>query len=247
MNAFGKSDIGKLRDSNEDFIYINNKNIGQLKNLYVVADGMGGCNAGEVASELSVKSFVDYVSRENKYNEENTDILNILANAICHANKVVFEKSQNDLDCSGMGTTFSACCVLNKKLYCLHIGDSRIYLINNSKIKQVSEDHTYVAELLRAGKIKKEQVKNHPKRNIIMRAVGIAEAIEPDTFIINCEPDDYFLICSDGLNTMLDDEKIFEIINLNLNLKEKVLKLIETANDYGGYDNISVILGKVSL
>lgn len=240
MISFGKSDKGKVRGNNEDYIYLNDNKIGVLPNLYVVSDGMGGHKAGEIASNIAVNSFVNYVI-ENKF-ADNEGILDFLVNAIDYANKVVYKKSQIDLECRGMGATLSACTFVNKKIYSVHVGDSRIYYVGKSEIKQLSIDHTYVNEMVRTGRLTLKQAENHPQKNIITRAIGIDKNIEVDAFVAHYNFDDCFLICSDGLVSMLDDGKIFDIIKNNCTAENKVLKLVESANENGGFDNISVIL-----
>ena len=172
MISFGKSDTGKVRDINEDFIYVNDEKVGSLPNLYIVSDGMGGHKAGEIASSLAVNSFLDYVKNNTFANDD--EILDFLVNAIDYANKMVYEKSISDIKCNGMGATFSVCTFVNNKIYAAHVGDSRIYLINK-QIHQLSIDHTYVNEMVRVGKITQRQAKHHPQKNIITRAVGINE------------------------------------------------------------------------
>ena len=241
MISFGKSDVGRTREINEDFIYVSNEKVGPLPNLYIVSDGMGGHKAGEIASSMAVNFFVDYILN-NSFNDNN-EVLDFIVNAINYANKAVYEKSKLDLECSGMGATFSVCTIINDKIYAAHVGDSRIYLLNDAKIKQISVDHTYVNEMVRMGKITADQAKHHPQKNIITRALGINKNIEVDAFIEPFNLNEYVLICSDGLTSMLDDEEIFDTINDNkYDFGNKVLKCIEDANEKGGYDNISVIL-----
>jgi protein phosphatase len=244
VKVFGESNLGKVRTTNEDFIYLSNEPIGILPNLYVVADGMGGHKAGEVASSLAVNSFIDYISKA-KINSDK-DIMNSMTKAIYHTNDVVFKMSKQHLEYLGMGTTFLACCVFDKNIYCVHIGDSRIYLISDTSIIQKSIDHTYVEELLKLGKIKFSEVKNHPQKNIITRAIGIEKNITPDVFSSSYEHYKYFLLCSDGLVNVLSDKIIFDIIQLEFDVEQKVHKLIEEANNCGGFDNISVILGRIN-
>lgn len=239
MISVGKTDRGKVRDINEDSIYLNDFGVGMLPNLYIISDGMGGHKAGEIASSLAIDSFVNYIT-ENNFESENF-ILDFLVNAMHFANSCVYQKSQADSDCYGMGATFSACTFVNKKAYCVHVGDSRIYLINNSSIKQLSVDHTYVNEMVKTGKLTLLQAKNHPQKNIITRAVGIDKNLEVDAFVCNYDFDDRFLICSDGLSSSLNDNEIFSIVN-NSQFDSAASNFINAANEKGGLDNISVIL-----
>jgi len=245
LHAIGKTDIGRVRSANQDFIYINNKNIGMLPNLYVIADGMGGHKAGEVASKIAVECFVSYINQK-KILDHKENILDILVSAFSYANRAVCVKSRDNFNCAGMGTTLSACCVLDKKLYAIHVGDSRIYLINKF-IKQISCDHSYVNDLVRSGKISLQEARTHPNRNIITRAIGTNDDVLADAFVTELQNENYFLICSDGLNSMLEDQEMLEIINSDLNLENKVMNLIDHANINGGLDNISVILGEINL
>ncbi len=240
MISFGKSDVGLTRYINEDFIYARDEQIGPLPNLYIVSDGMGGHKAGEIASAMAVNSFVEFILNHNADGE----ILDLIVNAINYANKAVYEKSRLDIECRGMGTTFSVCTIIDNKIYAAHVGDSRIYLVNNQRIKQISIDHTYVNEMVRMGKITPEQAKIHPQKNIITRALGINDKIACDAFVEPMSLNDYVLICSDGLTSMLDDKEIFDTINDGggYDLENKVSKCIQIANEKGGYDNISVIL-----
>lgn len=232
MKAFGKSITGKVRELNEDYIFVSD-------DFCVVSDGMGGHNAGEVASSLAVRSFVESFHKDMS---DNAEALECLVNAIGFANsRVNFEARVNSL-CNGMGTTLSACFLSGDKLYSVHVGDSRIYLINSHGIKQLTNDHTYVNEMVRMGRLTHEQAINHPQKNIITKAIGINETIEADAFINTLSEDDLILLCSDGLTTMLNDDEIFKTIMDYELLEEKVEKLIEFANENGGTDNISVIL-----
>ena len=248
MLSFGKTDIGIVREKNEDNIFFSDNKIGDLDNLYIICDGMGGHKAGDVASKMAIESFLWYI-KKNKCDNKNM-ILDFLVSAGNYANKIVYEESKKNLSYNGMGTTLTACCVVDKKIYCLHAGDSRIYIINDFELKQLSCDHSYVNEMIKSGEINLEQAKNHPKRNIITKAVGTEKNIKFDAFVFDLDLNkkNYLLMCSDGLNCVLDDKEIFNLLDINnfdldeTCLKEKVDKLINVANEKGGFDNISVIL-----
>lgn len=252
MLSFGKRDIGKIRETNEDNIFFSDEKIGDLNNLYIICDGMGGHKAGDVASKLAIEGFLDYV-KKNACEDKNM-ILDFFVSAGNYANKIIYDAGRKNFDYEGMGTTLSACCFFDRKIYCLHAGDSRIYKINNSGLRQLSRDHSYINEMLKSGKINSEEAKNHPKKNIITRAVGIEEDIKFDAFVYDFDSDqkNCFLMCSDGLNCVLDDYEIFDLIKINnldlgqekidIWLKEKVSNLINAANRNGAPDNISVIL-----
>lgn len=239
MISIAKTHIGMKRANNEDYIYSNDNPIGALPNIYVVADGMGGYNGGEIASSEAVKSFVEYISLS-----KNNEITDILVEGINKANNHILNiKAQNEELCK-MGTTIDCACVKDNTIYIAHIGDSRVYLIND-EIHRLTTDHSYVMNLVRAGLITLEEAETHPNKNMITRAVGIEENIECDVIISHINPNDYILLCSDGLFGMMNDKKILEIVkNENLSLEEKTNMLIDGANQNGGRDNISVVLVK---
>lgn len=236
--GLGKSDVGKIRTNNEDTIYVNNIGFGRLFNLFVVADGMGGHNAGEVASERAVSAFCVFLQNDS----QSDSILDFLTAALVDANKHVHEEAQKEPNYAGMGTTFSACTFDEKNLYFCHVGDSRIYAINNEKITQLTRDHSLVTEMVEEGKLTREEARVHPQNNVITRAVGSDLNVAVDNGEFPLEGTDYFLLCSDGLTDMINDAEIFEIMQTNCVLSEKIDKLIARAIEAGGDDNISVIV-----
>lgn len=237
MRSFGKSAAGMQRKNNEDSIYTGGEKT-PLNNIFIVADGMGGHNAGEIASQHAIDRFVEYVSKN--YDSEN--ILDVLVEGVINANKAVYDEAKNNESESGMGTTFTCACIENEKLYAVHVGDSRIYILRNSRLCQITNDHSFVMEMVKQGRITLEEARVHPKRNIITRAVGTEDTIDVDTVIKELKDGDIILICSDGLYGMMSDEEIEKIILGNENIEECIEKLIETANENGGKDNISAIL-----
>ncbi|MDR1150223.1 MAG: Stp1/IreP family PP2C-type Ser/Thr phosphatase [Clostridiales bacterium] len=242
IKAYGKSDIGLVREKNEDFIFVSETQIGILENLFIISDGMGGCNAGEIASEYSILFFIEYIKKNRIHKLNDKEILDLLKNALNYANNKVFEASCNNHRLNGMGATFSGTTFFEENFYFVHVGDSRIYFIDSDNIKQISIDHTYVNELLQAGKINKSEAKNHPKKNIITRAVGTKKNIEIDVFKLKSKKNK-ILMCSDGLTNCLNDKEIFNIVDKNKNNINKSLnELIDKSKLNGGYDNISVIL-----
>lgn len=239
MLGFGKSDIGKSRERNEDFYYVSNEPVGCLKNLYIIADGMGGHKAGDVASKFAVESFVEYVNGRSDTNE----ILDVLISGINYSNTVVHGMSENPGDYYNMGSTFIACTVSGDFAYVAHIGDSRVYKLSKGKFSQVTTDHSYVAEMVKAGKITPEEARNHPQRNVITRALGTDSNVISDGLIVPIRYGDMLLMCTDGLTGMLEDNEIESILKReDLNIEEKVNSLINSANEKGGYDNITVVL-----
>lgn len=239
MTGIGKTNKGKVRIQNEDSIFVSNSGIGGLPNVYVVADGMGGHKSGDIASSFSIKYFCEYIN--NNYYEN--EILDLLISGIKYSNENVYKMSLENENYTNMGTTFLTAVVKDERLYIAHVGDSRLYIIHDSTISQITTDHTYVMEMIKAGEITCSQARNHPSRNIITRALGIDNDILVDGLFSNVYQNDIILICSDGLYSMLTDEEILKILSEeNVLLENKLDKLIEAANYNGGYDNISVIL-----
>jgi len=243
MTGVGKSDIGKIRKCNEDSIFVSNSAIGCLENLYVVADGMGGHKSGEVASSSAVKFFREFIENADNRADNKNEILDTLVEGVGYANKKVNEMSKTDDSYTNMGTTFLAASISNGKIYIVHVGDSRLYIVRNKEIRQITTDHTYVMDMVRSGFITKEQAKIHPDRNIITRALGIEENLSIDGIFNKIQYDDIVVMCSDGLYEMVDDEKILSVAeDDSLNLEEKAERMIQCANSLGGKDNVSVVL-----
>lgn len=241
MEAFAKSDIGKARDMNQDYYYISPEN-SELQ-LYILADGMGGYKGGEVASRLATISAKSYIE-SNFVNiiKEKEEILNLIKSSMEYANMVVYEKSKEDEELEGMGTTLEVCLIYNNKAYIGHVGDSRIYRIRKDIIRRLTLDHSYVQKLIKDGTITKEEAINHPKKNMLTKALGCTAYVEADIDVKGFLKDDIILMCSDGLTNMLQEEKIYDIINENY--KTAPANLIELANMNGGYDNITAIVIK---
>lgn len=237
MKAVGISDIGRCRKNNEDAYYLAEEDA-PLQHLYIVADGMGGCNAGEVASNGAIEAFVDYVAEHKEIQE----IPDLLTGAFQAANKSVFDQSNSALEFAEMGTTMVAAVVDHGKVYVAHVGDSRAYLMQKEILHPLTTDHSYVMELVKSGTITKEEAAVHPKRNIITRAVGIKDTVETDMTIVPVEKGDLLLLCTDGLSGMLSDGEMAQMLRQKESVKRKAEKLVETANLRGGYDNISLIL-----
>lgn len=240
MGAVGRCDLGKLRESNEDSIYIS-ENPNTDFEYYIVADGMGGHNGGEIASRAAIKYFNEYIEK-NMQLRSLEDILDVFVEAINYCNKKIFDMAESDISLKGMGTTFTAAAVHKSKLFCVHIGDSRLYIYDKNGLKQITKDHSFVMEMVRLGKITLEEARNHPKKNMITKAVGIEETMPADTIVCSLEEDSIILLCSDGLANMVTDNEIMKILKKKSNLASKADMLVKLANKNGGYDNISVIL-----
>ena len=239
--VFAKSDIGKSREINQDYYYISQDT--DIPRLYILADGMGGYKGGEIASKLatdSVKSYINSNFDENLV--EKDEILKLIESAVEYANMVVYEKSKEVPELEGMGTTLEVCLIYNNKAYIGHVGDSRIYRIRKGVIRKLTKDHSYVQQLVEDKKITREEAKTHPKKNMLTKALGCTPYVEPDIRARNFERDDIFIMCSDGLTNMVDDNNICELIMQDITTAAD--KLIENANASGGYDNITVIIIK---
>lgn len=236
IQSFSVTDIGKKRKLNQDFVYTSNEPVGNLPNVYIVADGMGGHQAGDYASKCTVQTMV----REIKGSFEKSAI-RIFSKAICVANDRIRRKAREDESLLGMGTTVVAATCLGKYLQVANVGDSRLYIIND-EVRQITRDHSLVEEMVRMGGIDREAAKHHPDKNIITRAIGAKDTIEIDFFYEELKSGDIVLLCSDGLTNMLEDEEIGRILKDKGSLEERAEKLVEAANNNGGKDNIAVII-----
>ena len=238
MKTYSITDIGKRRSANQDFVYASDQPVGNLSNMLIVADGLGGHNAGDLASRYTVESMVDYIEKAVEKRP-----IPLLAEAIHHANELVVEKAKSDKALEGMGTTVVAATVQENYLYVANVGDSRLYLIDQ-EIEQITRDHSLVEEMIRVGELQRKDAKSHPDRNIITRAVGVRTPVKIDFFDIKLEPGDVILLCSDGLTNMVEDEDILRIVKKSSSLKEAAQRLVTEANKNGGKDNISVVLAE---
>lgn len=238
MKTFSKTDIGMVREVNQDYVFATEAPIGNLPNLLVVADGMGGHRAGEYASRLAVEVLKEELAASTEDGPEA-----MMRNAITHANERVLEAARQDVKLSGMGTTLVAATVIERTLYFANVGDSRLYLLNDD-IKQLSKDHSLVQEMVRLGGINQEEAKYHPDKNIITRAIGAKDEVEIDFFEYRLKKGDVILMCTDGLSNMVEDEEILHIVKCSRDVVEAVEQLIERAKDNGGNDNIGVIVAQ---
>ena len=236
MKTFSMTDIGMVREVNEDSVFASNEPIGKLPNLFIVADGMGGHNAGDYASQMSVEMVKQALEKTVETEPEA-----MIREAILIANKALLEKAQQDTKLSGMGTTLVVATVIDKTLYFANVGDSRLYMLNKG-IKQLSKDHSLVQEMVRLGGINREEAKHHPDKNIITRAVGAKEKLEIDFFEYRLKKKDLILMCTDGLSNMVEDDEIFRIVKSARDVVEATENLIEKAKDNGGNDNIGIVM-----
>lgn len=211
--------------------------IGNLQNLFIVADGMGGHKAGDFASKHCVETVTNQIKQSNLKTP-----ISIIEQAVQAANKSIVEIAESDEDFQGMGTTFVAATVIGNKMYVANIGDSRAYLIHE-QIRQITEDHSLVEAMVKAGDLERKDAKSHPNKNVITRALGTSKMVSTDFFEVSLEEGDTVLLCSDGLTNMLEDEEILEIVSkFHKKLDKMGKELIKAANANGGKDNIAVVL-----
>lgn len=236
MKTFSKTDKGKRREMNQDYVYTSEGQIGNLPNLCVLADGMGGHNAGDYASRYAVETIVDVISKDT-----NTEPVEIIRNAIQNANQAILDKAKTDIELEGMGTTAVAVTIADGQMCVANVGDSRLYVIGDT-IRQITRDHSYVQEMVRRGELDEKIARVHPDRNIITRAIGGGATLNVDFFEVELQETDRILLCSDGLTDMIEDEEIFRILKEKESTADGIDDLIKTANANGGNDNITVIV-----
>ena len=217
MRSVGASHIGKVRTENQDKIFFHDQPVGNLKNLYIVADGMGGHRAGGKASSFAVERFVELIEES-----EQTDPIELMKTCIATVNQEIIAETVSD-----------------HKVTVMNIGDSRLYY-GNKELKQITVDHSYVEELINAGMLDREQGRIHPKKNVITRALG-SQVATPDFFEFEAE-EGYLLLCSDGLSNMISNDELKELLLDHDQIANKINKMIARANEYGGKDNISLVI-----
>ena len=233
------TDIGMCRKINEDNYYVTAK--GDFP-YAIVADGMGGHKAGEIASMMVIDVIQNQLENKVDKNPDSVETGETIRQAFIAANSIIYKYSENHYKIMGMGTTATLAMIYEDKIITAHVGDSRAYMINDKEIKQLTKDHSYVQELVSMGKITKEEAKHHPKKNFITRAIGAEETVKVD---IGIKPynGEKILLCSDGLINFVEDEEIKDImVNGDGSLQEKSEQLVQTANSRGGKDNITIIV-----
>lgn len=237
MKTFSITDTGRVRNSNQDCVFCEENAIGSFPNLFIVADGMGGHRAGDTASRMCVDIVVDQIEQSDKKTP-----VSAFEQAITTANRLIYQKAEAEAEYAGMGTTMVAVTIEEDTAYVVNIGDSRLYRLRET-LEQITTDHSYVEEMVQSGKIQKDEMRTHPNKNIITRALGTASNVRPDCFEIEVNEGDVVLLCSDGLSNMLDDNTIGEIIRANgEDMEQAGRELVRKANEAGGKDNISVVL-----
>lgn len=238
-----ESDKGKLRNINEDSYNIIAGYPG-IPVVFIIADGMGGHNSGEVASKAAVDFTNDFILKNPDFFDDDKDISESIKKIIIEANKEVLNKAKEKKKFSGMGTTIIIAVIKNNKVYFGHVGDSRVYLIRNNNLNQITTDHSYIEELVLTGSLTREEAQNHPGKNLITRALGTNEDIEVDTYICKLQETDTYIICTDGFYNMIEGNEIIETLE-NIEEPEEICKeFVNKANEKGGEDNITVLVFK---
>lgn len=239
MIVGGLSDVGVVRENNQDSYFVSQD---PDFPLFIVADGMGGHKAGEVASSMAVNIIKDAFSLNKERLNTEEGIIRTIREAVEKANHNIYKKSLETQEYAGMGTTVTLAYIFDGKIYIGHVGDSRAYYICDTNIKQITEDHSLVNELIKNGSITIDQGKNHPKRNLITRAVGTSKDIRIDIHTMEYEENNKLVMCSDGLTNMTGEDKILEIVNRDEDIMVKCHELVLDAKEKGGLDNITVII-----
>jgi protein phosphatase len=222
---------------NQDYVFVSADPVGNLPNLFVVADGMGGHNAGDFASSHAVQILVDEIKKDADFNP-----IKVIRHAIETANTEIIDQARREERYKGMGTTMVVSTIVGHYAYVANVGDSRLYVIQDG-IHQITKDHSLVQEMVRIGELQPEDARNHPDKNIITRALGAERTVDVDFFDLKLEPDCTVLMCSDGLSNMVEDSKLEEIIlSKSDSLTRKGELLLREANINGGKDNIAIVL-----
>ena len=244
LEISGATDAGLTRDHNEDYIGFDKQS-----GIAVLADGMGGHQAGEVASRMAVEEVLnelkDVVTDQSSRSITSSQMLGFVSNTILSSNRKIYEASVSSSSQNGMGTTVVATVLKGSRLYAGHVGDSRLYLLRNRKIRRITKDHSLVQDLIDKGFYTEEEAKEAAINHVVTRALGTSAEVEVDILQQDAEKNDLFLLCSDGLSDMLPDPVIEQVLCRPASLDDKASKLVELANLYGGKDNISVILIRV--
>ena len=239
LRVFANTDIGKARNMNQDYYYVSDY-ADELK-IYILADGMGGYNGGEIASSLATNSVKNYIrSNFSSIEHDKESIKKLIKSAIEYANMVIKEKASTSKELDGMGTTLEVCLIYNNRVYIGHVGDSRVYRVRKEIIRKLTTDHSYVQKLVKDGTITKEEAQNHPKKNMLTKAIGCTSLVEPDVMVKGFLKGDVLVISSDGLTNMVTDEQIYNEVKNSV--ERAAMNLVNKANELGGYDNITVVI-----
>ena len=239
MKGYTITDVGKVRNENQDCVrFIQNTKPACA--ILALCDGMGGARAGSVASEIALTSFTTQVIEDLSDKKNSGNIIDMASSAVSIANDRVYERSSTDKSCEGMGTTLVAAIIKGKECCVVNVGDSRAYLISGGEISQITRDHSFVEEMINKGKITREQARNHPKKNIITRALGAEKTVISDTFLLELKRNDLLLLCSDGLSNTLSDTEILDIVKNKSNLDDIGKELLDMSLSRGAPDNVTV-------
>ena len=239
MKAYAVTDVGRSRSMNQDSVFASVDPVGPLSNLYMVADGMGGHQSGDLASRYLVRNLCTYIRETDGEPPE------VLLRAVQQVNGELDQLSTEKPEYAGMGTTLVAATVKEGVLYVANVGDSRLYLVRRDGLKQVTRDHSFVEEMVSMGRMERGSQSYLEKKNIITLAVGIDRRVEVDLFEVELEEGDYILLCSDGLSNMVDNTDLFRLSFLPGSLEKKAEAMVTLANERGGRDNISVVLVEI--
>lgn len=239
MRIFCETDVGKSREINQDAYVARLLEDGTA--FAVVCDGMGGANAGNVASAQASKIIYEYVLRSFQAPMTDSQIKNLLCSAVMSANLEVFDAASKNEELKGMGTTVVAAIATNGRCHVVHVGDSRAYVLRDKNLSQITTDHSVVQRMIENGELTADQARSHPRKNVITRALGVDENLNVDYNELEFLKDDVLLICTDGLSNMLSSEEITEIVT-SKNPDAAVKQLVNAANEGGGFDNITTVL-----
>ena len=243
IKAYAKSDVGKVRDMNQDAYYISDS-LDEVQ-LYMLADGMGGYKGGEIASNLAVKTAKNYIENNFKDIPKDRDsIIQLVGSSMEYANMVVYEKSKESKELEGMGTTLEICLIYNNKVFIGHIGDSRVYRIRKEFMRKLTQDHSYVQKLVKDGTITQEQAAHHPQKNVITRALGSEKVVEADIYPISIGPGDTLLLCSDGLSNLVPEEEISAVLRDSDEPETACRDLLDLALSRKAPDNVTIVVWK---
>ena len=241
IKAYAKSDVGRVREINEDSFYISDS-LDEVQ-IYMLADGMGGYKGGEIASKLAIQSAKNYIENNFKQIEKDKDsIIQLVGSSVEYANMIVYEKSKENKELEGMGTTLDICLIYNNRVFIGHVGDSRVYRIRKEFMRKLTQDHSYVQKLVKDGTITKEEAVHHPQKNMLMKALGCNAFVEPDVMVKGFLKDDILIMNSDGLTNLVSQNDMFREVKKDIEQAPK--ELVKLANEKGGYDNITVIIIK---
>ena len=237
FEIYGKTHVGSVREHNEDAIWYDSE-----RGVALVADGLGGHNAGEVASRITAETFANYLADYEPNSKSAAEIKRIMIDAFLGAHKCVKNMASENSKQTGMATTAVACCLNSRSYNITNVGDSRAYVVKENEIRQITQDHSFVQEMVSSGVLSESDARNHPERNIIKRCIGSSENLEVDYFEGPLTRGDRLLLCSDGVHDLLDDREILAAVSTDKDARDICAELVNRSMCAGGNDNISVIL-----